>query len=370
MSRGAATTPRSNGAPIRIALIGAGEVCEHKHLRVIAKVTGARVVALADPDPARLEHVGDRYGIPRRFADPLACFSADVADVVGIITPPESHTALAVEALRQGRHVLVEKPVALTLADCDALVAAAAGAPGLAMAGFHMRWHRLLARAREIVSSGVLGRLESIRSTWYSPRGDDTAPPWKRTRVTGGGAIVELGVHLFDQWRFLTGAEVVDVFARARHGTRDDESASVSASLSNGMLAEALLSERASHDIEIEVCGDQARLRVSCQRFDGLEVYARRETPGMMGPRLRGIVRALKELPRGVAGLKTLADYGDSYRAEWQHLVDCIRNGQAPACTMEDGREATRVALAAAASAADGRVVRVAEAPGTLTPAR
>ena len=367
MNRGATATA---GVTLRIALIGAGEVTEHKHLRALRDVRGARVVALADPDAARCARVADRYGIGMRLSDARECFSPSVADVVGILTPPGAHAELAIEALRAGRHVLVEKPLALSLGDCNALVAAAGQSTGLAMTGFHMRWHRLLAKAREVIASGSLGRLESIRGTWNSPRGDDTAPPWKRTRVTGGGAIVELGVHLFDQWRFLTGAEVLDVFARSRHGTRDDESATISASLSNGMLAEAVLSERTSHDIEMEVCGDQGRLRVSCQRFDGLEVYARRETAGMMGPRARGMARALRELPRGLARMRKLGDYGDSYRGEWQHLVDSVRNGSRPACTMADGREAVRVALAAAASASSCLPVRVADAPPTLSAAR
>lgn len=359
------------GGALRIALVGAGEVAEHKHLRALREVRGATVVALADPDTARCARVADRYGIPQRLADAHACFSPQVADIVGILTPPGVHTELAIAAIEQGRHVLVEKPLALTLADCDALVSAAAGANSVCtMTGFHMRWHRLLAQAREVIASGVLGRLESIRGTWNSPRGDDTAPPWKRTRITGGGAIVELGVHLFDQWRWLTGADVVDVFARARQGTRDDENATVSATLSNGMLAEAVISERTSHDIELEVCGDEGRLRISCQRFDGLELFARKETAGMMGPRARAIGRTVRELPRGIARMRKLGDYGDSYRGEWQHLVDCVRSGGVPSCTMADGREAVRVALAAAASAASGQSVRVADAPTTLASAR
>ena len=360
----------SAGAMLRIALVGAGEVTEHKHLRALRYVRGARVVALADPDTARCARVADRYGIGLRLSQARECFSADVADVVGILTPPGTHAELALESLSKGRHVLVEKPLALTIRDCDMLVAAAGQSTVVAMTGFHMRWHRLLVRAREVIASGSLGRLESIRATWNSPRGDDTAPPWKRTRVTGGGAIVELGVHLFDQWRYLTGAEVIDVFARARHGTRDDESATISASLSNGMLAEAVVSERASHEIEMEVCGELGRLRVSCQRFDGLETYARQETDGMIGSRARGIARTLRELPRGLARMRRMGDYGDSYRGEWQHLVDVVRSGSQPACTMVDGREAVRVALAATASASSGLSVRVADAPPTLSAAR
>lgn len=355
-------------APLRIALIGAGEVAEHKHLKALQEVEGAAVDSIADPDAARRAHVAARYGIPFQAAGVEDVL--DRADIVGVLTPPGTHREIAVAALRAGRHVLVEKPLALTMDDCDALVDAADLAHGLAMTGFHMRWHRLLRQARERIRSGALGRLESIRTSWNSPRGDDIAPPWKRTRVTGGGALVELGVHLVDLWRFLLDTEVEEVFARARHGTRDDESATMSAQLANGMLAEATISERTSHDIEVEVCGDAGRLRVSCQRFDGLEEYARRETAGMMGPRVRGIQRTLRELPRGLARMRKLGDYGDSYRGEWQHLVDLARSGRAPECTMEDGRRATQVVLAAAASATSGRPVRVADAPRDLAAAR
>ena len=367
MNRAATTDSRG---PLRIALIGAGEVTEHKHLRALREVRNATVVALADPNEERCQRVADRYGIRRRFTHAHLCFTREVADIVGILTPPCLHAELAIEALQAGQHVLTEKPLALSLPDCNELVAASHDATSLSMTGFHMRWHRLLARARDVIASGQLGQLETVRATWNSPRGDDTAPPWKRARVTGGGSIVELGVHLFDQWRYLLGAEVVDVFARARHGTRDDECATISATLSNGMLAEAIVSERTSHEIEIEVSGDQGRLRVSCQRFDGLDVYTRRETAGMVGPRARGILRAVRELPRGVARMRSLGDYGDSYRGEWQHLVDCVRAGRRPTCSLEDGREAVRVALAAAESARAGCSVKVADAPATMAAAR
>lgn len=353
------------GEALRIGLIGAGEVSE-KHLVALRRVKGATVVALADPDRARCAEVADRYGIPGRHDGIEACLAAGVADTIGVLTPPGAHAEVAIAALRAGRHVMVEKPLALSMADADALVREAGSAAGGSMTGFHMRWHRLLARARDHVRSGALGRVESIRASWYSPRDDEAAPPWKRTRATGGGAIVELGVHLFDLWRFLLDSEVVEVLARARHGTRDDESAVVSARLANDVLASASLSERTSHDVEVEVCGDAGRLRVSCQRFDGFEAYGRDETAGMPGPRLRAVARTAAGLPRGLASMRTLGDYGDSYRGAWQHFVDCARAGTAPSCSIEDGRAALRVVLAAAASVRSGAPVAVADAPRVL----
>ena len=79
--------------------------------------------------------------------------------------------------------------------------------------------------------------------------------------------------------------------------------------------------------------------------------------------------RFLREFPRGIAQVRRLGDYGNSYRGEWAHLLDAARAPQPLECTVEDGREALRVVLAATASATDRRPVRVAGAPAVLTPA-
>jgi predicted dehydrogenase len=353
--------------PLRIALVGCGEVSEHKHLPALARVKGARVVALVDPNPARLSHVANRFNVPHRFSGADALLDANVADIVGVLTPPAHHADILLASLRAGCHVLVEKPLALSMDEADAMVAAAAGTRGRVLMGFHMRWHRLIERARHAIREGVVGTPESIRGMWNSPRGDAGLPDWKATRATGGGALVELGVHLFDLWRFLFDTEVVEVSARCRHGRRHDESATVTGVLANGAIATAQMSERTSHEIELEIFGDRGRLRVSCQRFDGFEQYGVGETRGMMGPRLRGLLRTARELPRGLATMRRLGDYGDSYRREWQHLVDAIRHNTPLASTLEDGRAALRVVQAAAASASRGEVVQIATAPRVIT---
>ncbi len=354
------------GAGLRIGLVGCGEVAEHKHLRALARVRGARVVAVADVDAARCRHVADRYAIPLQFPDARSLLAAGVADLVGVLVPPAAHAEVACLAIEAGCHVLVEKPLALSLDDADDIVRAASGRATLAMTGFHMRWHRLLVQARALVRAGRLGAMESIRATWNSPRGDAGIPDWKRRRATGGGALVELAIHIADLWRWLPDTDVTDVLARARHGGRDDENVLLSARLANGALAEASASERTSHDIGVGIAGASARMRIACQRFDGLEVTAVRETDGMPGPRLRAAVRFARELPRGVRRMRSLGDYGDSYRAMWQAFVDAVRIGGPPPCPLDDGREALRVILAAAESEATNRSVAVADAPRTL----
>jgi predicted dehydrogenase len=179
-----------------------------------------------------------------------------------------------------------------------------------------------------------------------------------------------LGVHVFDLWRHVLGTEVEEVFARSRHDVRDDENTVVTGLLTNGVLATAHLSDRTAHDIQVEVCGSEGRLRVACQRFDGFEAFARHETSGGLRPRLRAGRRFLRELPQGVARVSRLGDYGDSYKGPWTNLLHAIRSAETVECTVDDGRKALRVVLAAAASATTQRPVRIEDAPTVLTPAR
>lgn len=335
----------------------------------LRRVDGAKVVAVADTNPDRARHVARRYDIPNVFPSLSSLIQAEVADVIGVLTPPAAHRESAVMAMEAGLPILVEKPLALSLPDAARLVEADRATGACSLMGFHMRFHRLVVRAAEAVRGGEVGNVESIHTIWCSPRGDDGTPEWKWRRRTGGGAIIELGVHLFDLWRYLLSTEVEEVYALARHGTREDESALINARLSNGVLASAQLSERTAHQIEIEICGDRGRMRVYAQRFDGLEVYGRAETNGAPGPRGRSLARFVREFPRGLISMRRLGDYGDSYQAMWAHLLDCIRTGKRPACTMEDGRRALQIALAAAASADRGAVVKVQDVPEALAEA-
>ena len=208
---------------LRIGLIGCGEVCEHKHMPALLEIEGARVVAVADVNEARSRHVAARYGIEGVFNDPQSLIRSGAADVIGVLVPPAAHLEIATMAVEAGCHILVEKPAALAMAHADALVHLTQAHGIRALMGFHMRWHRLVRRARDYVRSGGVGRVESIHTIWNSPRPDRGIPDWRRRRVDGGGSLVEIGVHLFDLWRYVLESEVEEVFALAHNGVRDDE---------------------------------------------------------------------------------------------------------------------------------------------------
>jgi myo-inositol 2-dehydrogenase/D-chiro-inositol 1-dehydrogenase len=180
--------------------------------------------------------------------------------------------------------------------------------------------------------------------------------------------VLEQAVHHFDLWRFLLGSEVEEVFATSRSGEWDDETLTVTARLTNGTLAASVFAQRTADNHEVEICGRAGRLQVSCYRVDGLEFVPTSSYPGDIWTRLRRMTSVLKELPQTISVVRQGGDFVGSYRAEWRHFLDCIQHDTPVQCTLEDGRRALQVALAAAASASLRQPVKVAEAPRKITP--
>jgi predicted dehydrogenase len=183
---------------LRIGLIGCGEICEHKHLPALHEIEGARVTAVGDVNEGRARHVASRYGIEHVFADPQSLIRSGVANVIGVLVLPAAHLEVAAMAIEAGCCVLIEKPVALGMAHADKLVELASKHDVRVLMGFHMRWHRLIRRAREYVHSGALGIIESIRTIWNSPRADSVFPigsaaaqttSWNMKGFAGNGSI-------------------------------------------------------------------------------------------------------------------------------------------------------------------------------------
>jgi len=211
------------------AIVGCGEVGDQKHLRALTDVAEVQVIAVVDCDAGRLAAASARHCIAARYGSVPELLERPGIEAVGVCVPPAQHAAVVEAVLAAGKHVLVEKPLALSAADASRMIDAANRAPNKVLVGFHMRWHRLIRQTREVVRSGRLGTIESIRVTWFSPREDEGLPEWRWRRESGGGALVEIGVHCYDLWRFLLDVEVEEVYAVSRSANRDDESAVVTA---------------------------------------------------------------------------------------------------------------------------------------------
>jgi predicted dehydrogenase len=176
---------------------------------------GAVVSAVADPDPAarmRAQRIA-RHAV--LLDDALELVRRADVDAVVVTTPPSTHAGLALAVLDAGKHLYLEKPVAVTNEEADRL-AEAAGVDGLAVTvGFNRRFHPVVVEAARLIPV-ELGRVARVRGTFEEPLSAGALPAWKQTRATGGGAPLDLASHHADLVRHLLGVSLTPVSAELR----------------------------------------------------------------------------------------------------------------------------------------------------------
>ena len=326
---------------MKIALVGCGQVTQSLHLPALRSVPDLEVAAVADLDAARVNAVAERFGIARRSTDFRQLLADRELELFGVCVPPAAHADVAIELIRAGRHVLVEKPLALTLEDCERVDRTARDAGVHASVGFNLRRHRLVAAAREELRAGALGRVMLLSSTFTSDAGLGSA---------GQDTLLERGIHHFDLWRHLLGREIVEIAALAEGG----HTAVVTARSAGGTLITGQFSESSAAANELAAYGDAGQLRLSCDRFDGLEVIPRPGYRGDLRVRARAAARTLTQLPAVARARRGGGDMLGSYAAEWRDLARAIRSGTPADPGIEDGRRALAMLLAAKESLAGG----------------
>jgi myo-inositol 2-dehydrogenase/D-chiro-inositol 1-dehydrogenase len=345
-------------------MVGCGRVTETRHLPALQRLVGAEVVALSDVDVDRLNRVADLFRIKDRYASYQRLLEDFSIDVVAVCVPAQLHVEIGLAALDAGKHVFIEKPLALDLDEIDLLIRRARVTSKKVMVGFNLRWHRLIREARMIIDQGVLGAHQMIRTVLSGYHED--VPQWRRLRVSGGGVVFEQAVHHFDLWRYLLRTEIEEVFAISRSAKWDDETATVTARLSNGVLASSVFSQVTKACNQVEIYGDVRSLHVDCYRFDGIEHDSSLGEPGGIKNRIVGIGRTLRALHSGLSGIRYGGDFVDSYRAEWRHFIDAIVKETPTESTLEDGRSALEAALAVVASISTGRAVKISATRGAI----
>jgi myo-inositol 2-dehydrogenase / D-chiro-inositol 1-dehydrogenase len=348
--------------PIRLGMIGAGRAANLLYLPVLARLPGIDVTALADTDSARLSEVARRHCILQQFPSHAILLEEAEVDAVAVVTPTPSHAAIALEVLRAGKHLFLDKPMAMNRKECDRLVEAAQDSRGKVLIGHNFRWHRLVNEARRKIKSGLLGSIKAIRSLYTHEHNTSSAQEWHRRRSSGGGVLFNDGVHHFDLWRFLLETEVLQVRCDASDSKWfEDDTCSVSARLANGALASAVFCFSTTANSEIEIFGEEGSLLLSLYRFDGLDFTPRGILPGGGRKRLRQWSNLLRSLPAGLAAARHGGDFDATYNGIWRHWADCLLHNNTPACTPKDGRAAVAVAIACIESASTGKTVQVSQ---------
>jgi predicted dehydrogenase len=229
------------GRRYRTAIVGAGGIAV-AHVRALQGLAHrADLVAVADVDLGRARTFAERWDVPHAYDGVAELLDVQRLDLVHLCTPPEHHTPLALQCLRAGATVLVEKPPTLSLAEFDVLVAAEATSIAHVATVFQHRFGSAANRLRRMTAAGVLGRplLATCATQWY--RDDDYfAAPWRGTwESEGGGPTMGHGIHQFDLLLSILGPwrELTALAARQARPTDTEDVSMALVTFDNGALA-------------------------------------------------------------------------------------------------------------------------------------
>jgi predicted dehydrogenase len=313
-----------------------------KHAKLAAITGGRRAAAIAQ-----------EYGIPAE-PDLHALLARGDVDVVMISTPHAAHAEQAVAAAQSGKHILLDKPMATSVADCNRILAAVKKAGVRLMIMYGQRFRDCNIEAHRLVRSGAIGQVTMMQEMQLAGGGLASLPPWQ-SLPENVGILVGHGVHNIDRIRWITGAEVRSVSAQVQRDpdTGVELSSMVLMRLTSGAMA-TLWASWSIASPAFPHTNSRALIAGTDGNLD-LDAYGELR----LGRGKEWTLAALQP-PIDWAGQGALSPVRmEAYRRQHQEFIDAVLEERQPSVTGEDGRAAVAVAQAAYQSAAEERVIRL-----------
>jgi predicted dehydrogenase len=338
---------------LRFGVVGAGAMGEIYAECLDGRVQGASLVAIAGG--SRAPALAAKHAVVATSTLEALLERTDV-DALVIASPTQLHRSQVEAAARAGRHVLVEKPMAVTLLDCDAMIAACRAAGVSLAVNSVTRFRRGIALAKRLVDEGRIGDLRMIRHTYGYIEGNYVGGKAWTARPDAGSPFLDQGAHCNDVLRWFTGSEAVLAGAHYASYTADpppNQSAMVSFVFRSGVMAQLW----ASYELPSPGLGPRGwtieYLFVGSEGIIDVEYYG--------GCRLGrdGRWETLYQHPVvDIAANPLDPNRIYPYTDQLQDFVDALAAGRPPLVTGEDGRAGIEMALAADRAAATGQTVR------------
>jgi len=334
---------------VKIGLIGAGRIAR-VHAQAYTRVSGGRLVAVTDVVRPSAEALALQYGMDvcENYHELLA--RPDI-DAVLIATPNWLHAQIALTAAQAGKHIFCQKPIALTLEDADAMIAAAMQAGVILQVGFMMRFTPPMPHVRELVAQKALGDVITIRAAIF---GWEPSDEWFYLKEKGGGVILDTLIHFCDFAYWLAGP-IQRVYTEGgayvlegakHHGSPDN--ASVTLKHAGGAVTQMYVTWTSGYgNFFYEVYGTKGSISVNFLEKQTTLMFLKESSASTSW-----------NYPAGWSHPDVMWGFG--YSGEAQYFVDQIR-GTAPRGNAlgEDGRRALEVVLAAQRSLDDGKVIHL-----------
>ncbi len=338
---------------VRVGIIGSA-FSSNLHAEALQDVPEAVVVAACSPNPSHLAAFADKWQIPSRFSDYRNLLDSKEVDAVVVGIPNDLHRAVVVAAAEAGKHVIVEKPLAHTLADADAMVEAAKKHKVKLLYAETIVFSPKYVRAKKLAEEGAIGKLYMVK------QGEKHSGPhsgwFYDVHRSGGGALMDMGCHGIEWARWMYGKpKPKSVFAhcqRVFHAERtqgEDNSVLILEFEGGGIaLIEDSWAKHGGMDDRIELYGTQGVVLCDLLHGSSMETYS-----------AQGYGYAVEKAGQTQGWTFTVFEEAHLYGFphEMRHFIRCILNNETPIETGEDGRATLEIIYAAYQSAATGQKI-------------
>jgi len=332
------------------AIVGLGELALQQVMPAFGECKLAKPVALVSGHPDKARKVAAVYGIKDSAVYDYQNFDRiaenDEIDAVYIILPNSMHAEYTIRAFKAGKHVLCEKPMAVTVEECERMLAAGREANKQLMIAYRLHYEPLNRKVMEMCQAKAFGAIKSFSSSNCQ---NTKAPNIRLSGELGGGPVGDTGVYSINAARYVTGEEPVEVTAFAY--SSDDprfrevpETVAFTLRFPSGVLAHCDCSFNASVS---------RRYRVNCEKgliemdpafsYEGLRLYTKKDT----------------NEDGGSERTEVMEKAVNHFAAEMDHLADCILNGKPNRTRGEEGLADMRIVVAIAEAARSGRTVKI-----------
>jgi glucose-fructose oxidoreductase len=332
------------------AIVGLGQYGRDVILPQFVNCKHSRVTALVSGDRAKALAAATKYGVPESAIYSYADFdrirdNPDV-DIVYVCLPNSMHAEYTIRAAKAGKHVMCEKPMAISVAECEAMIRACKTAGKKLMIGYRCHFEPVNLEAMRLARSGAAGKIRYVRSEHGFVQGDPNKWRLKRA-LSGGGSLMDMGVYSLQAARYMTGEEPIAVTARESTDRRDPRFREVEDMIEwtlefpSGAIAgcQSMYSANQNH---ILLMGDKGRIELEpATRYDGNHMWTGRD----------GRETEITSIPPGPG--KT------QFAGQLDHLAECILDGREPIVSGEEGLRDMRIVEAIYRSAREGRTVKL-----------
>ncbi len=340
---------------VKVGIIGS-QFISTIHAESLHRCHSAEVVAVASPTPGHAQQFANNHHIPCHFTDYRELLAMPEITLVVIGIPNDLHCEVVLAAAKAGKHIVIEKPLCLNLAEADQMIEATRRANVKLMYAEELCFAPKYVRLKQLLDSGALGQPTLLKQS-EKHDGPHAAHFWDVNR-SGGGVAMDMGCHAIEFFRWLIGRPPIkSVYAQLNtqvhhNKTRGDDNAILILEFANGILgmAEVSWTKLGGMDDRAEVHGSKGVAYADLLHGNAIETYS-----------LDGYDYAVEKAgsTRGWSFTIYEEAYNYGFHQEMAHFIDCVQNDKQPLVTGEDGRVVLEVLFAAYESARTGRKVEL-----------